>query len=200
MGILEILSQFFGFIISFLPRYTIIKTTHAGVKFARGNNVVELNSNNGIFLPVFSWPGLIYFKRSGIHIYWPLITEFVQVPIKRQTTKLEKQILTTKDGMTILVTGIVVYEVEDVVKLLTETWDYDDTIKDYATVCIQQTITTNNFIDIQNINLNEFLRKNLKPFGIKVIRVNLCDCATGKALLHMGISVENNIFNGAVYD
>lgn len=198
MGFLEVLSQFFNFIISFLPRYTIVKTTHAGVKFVRGNNVVELNSSNGIYFPVFSRSRLIDFQKSGIHIYWPIVTEVIQVPIKRQTTKLDKQILTTKDNQTILVAGIVVYEVDDVTKLLTETWDYDDTIKDYATVCIQKTITTNNFSDIQNINLNEELRKNLKPFGIKVIRVNLCDCATGRALLHMGINHETNIFNGVV--
>lgn len=200
MGILEIISQFFNFIISFLPRYTIIKTTHGGVKFVGGNIVTELSSSNGIFFPVFCRRWLIKFRKTGIHVYWPIVTEVIQVPIKRQTTKLDKQILTTKDDHTVLVAGIVVYEVDDVTKLLTETWDYDDTIKDYATVCIQKTITTNNFKDIQSINLNEELRKNLKPFGIKVIRVNLCDCATGRALLHMGVNNETNVYNGAVHE
>lgn len=200
MGILEIFSQFFSFIVSFLPRYTIAKTTHKGAKFVRGNHVVELNSENGLKLPVFGGRYLIKFQNSGIHIYWPLVTEVIMVPIKRQTTKLDKQILTTKDNKTVLITGIVVYEVEDVLKLLTETWDYDDTIKDYSTVSIQKTITTNNFEDIHNINLNEELRKNLKPFGIKVIRVNLCDCATGRALLHMGLSTEMHVYNGAVHE
>lgn len=181
MSIFEIISQCLNFLISFLPRYTIIKTTHEGVKFVHGNDIHKLTCQNGIW-------------GSGIHVYWPLVTEVIQAPIKRQSTRLEKQILTTLDGHTVLVTGILVYEVFDIVSLLTETWDYDDTIKDYATVAIMDAITSNIFEEITSIDLSEELKKNLEPFGINVIRMNFCDCATGRPILHLGIVNEHNFY------
>jgi regulator of protease activity HflC (stomatin/prohibitin superfamily) len=192
MQIFELISQFFNFIISFLPRYTIIKTTHAAVKFVMGNKVVVLTHENGIKLLNRKFR----IVNTGIHIYWPLVSEIIPWPTKRQTTRLEKQILTTKDGKTVIVTGIVVYEVDDVLKLLTNTWDHEDTIKDYATVIIQKSITGNNFDQIKDINFTRPLRSNLRAFGVKVIRVNLCDFATGNPLLHMGIENKTNIING----
>lgn len=150
-------------LISLVPRIVIVRSTHAGVRFARGHKAVV-------------W-------GPGLHWVWPAFDEWEVVPIKRQTTKPPIQRLTTSDGKTVVARGLVVYEVVDVEALLCETFDYDDTVNDLTTASVKAVVASNDFksllrsqrdVDHQLANR---LRKSLRMFGIRVKSVSLVDFA-----------------------
>lgn len=166
-----------------IPRLLIVRTTHAGVKFRYGSNVLELTHENGI-------------RGTGLHIYWPLVTECEIVPIKRQTTNLDAQYLDTADGRTVGVSGILVYEISDVVALLTKTYDYEDTIRDLALATIK-TVVIGRSMEALRANsadmdreLTRTLRSELRRFGVRTIRVTLSDIAPCRVLGHWGINLD----------
>lgn len=184
------------FIISFLPHIRLVDSTQGGIKLRFGNIPVPMTCNNGLWLPdVEDW---FKFKRSGLHIYWPILSKVMITAIKRQTKTLPKQMLTTKDGKTIYVSIIIVYEIFDPVKLLYNTWDQDDTIKDYGTYHLSELITESNFDDIMEIDLTEPLKVDLEQFGVNIIRVSFADFATGRPLLHIGMQQEQNHYHSEV--
>lgn len=155
-----------------------MRVTHAGVKFRYGNKVVPITANNGLF-------------GTGIHFYWPLLTEVDIVPIERRTTNLNAQYLTTSDKRSVGVSGICVFKVRDVSKLLTRTWDYQDTITDYGLAAVRNVVATNKFDDLLDptidVQLTKQLRKELNYYGIEVIKVSLNDYAEAFILGHIGV-------------
>jgi len=177
------LGEIFHALISLIPKLILIKTTHAGVKFKCGREIHVLQCDNGLpFIKKFSykWP-FIKFHKTGVHLYWPVVTECIVVPVKRQTTNLVPQYLCTLDNKSIGVSGIVVYEIIDVEKLLTECFDYEDTIRDLSLASIKVVVTSYTLPDLQRQSdavdkeLTLELRKELSRFGIRTIRVTLTD-------------------------
>lgn len=162
------LGQLFETLLSFIPHIKIVRPTHAGVKFRAGRYVHLMAHNNGCF-------------NSGIHFYWPILTEVEIVPIKRQTVNLVPQYISTKDDVVVGVSGIVVYEVSDVVKLLTECFDYDDTVRDFSLAAIKNIIGRKTYKEIQentkgfDIDLTVELHESLDDYGIKIINATLTD-------------------------
>lgn len=162
------LGDIFRALLKLIPQIILVRATHAGVKFRWGSHVIELRPDNGLF-------------KTGIHLYWPAVTEYEVVPVKRQTTNLQPQYLTTKDRKTIGVSGILVYEINDVIKLLTECYDYEDTIRDLALAAVKEVIIQYDFGYLQDNGkkidqeLSRTLREQLRRFGVKTIRVTLSD-------------------------
>jgi regulator of protease activity HflC (stomatin/prohibitin superfamily) len=167
-------------ILMLFPRLLIVRTTHEAVKWVRGSKVVLMKHDNGM---IRIFPLLVgRVRRTGLHFYWPLVTEHEIVPIKRQTTNLDPQYLETRDGQMVGVSGVFIYEVVDTVALLTECYDYEDTIKDLALASIKKIIVDNDYAVIRqkpheiDKKLTLQLRNDLKRFGIKTVRFTLSDC------------------------
>lgn len=145
-----------------IPRLLIVRQTHAGVKFVRGNKVIEL--------------------RPGIHFYWPLVTEVEVMPVARQTHNLVTQTLMTKDGQTIIIGAVVIYEINSIVDALSNNWDVSDTISDVTQMAVVNVVNNWNLSDLRaelsgkvENELSIETRKQLKPFGVKVIRCGVSD-------------------------
>ena len=193
------IGQIFDFLFSLLPTPIICRTTHEGVKFAAGDQVKVIRHDNGILWPymVKKWFP-VRFRNCGIHFYWPLTTQYELVPIKRQTTNLVAQYLCTADNKTVGASGIFVYEVADVEKLLTECFDYEDTIRDIALSCIKSVIVQHDQqyllenSDALDKELTKVLREQLRRFGIKTVRCTLTDFTQCKVLAHWGFDVSVN--------
>ena len=188
------LGQIINFFLSLLPSIFICEPTEEGVKFVYGSRIKLITHNNGLYMPSGFW-----FERTGIHVYWPIVTTQYLVPIKRQTINLVPQYLCTADNITVGVSSIVVYEVEDTIKLLTHCHDHDETIEDLALTVVKQVITENNFEFISSTadidgELTEKLITELKPFGVKVIKCTLSDFTRCKvhAMLGMNPYVQNS--------
>lgn len=154
------LIEWFGL---FVPRILILDTTQGAVKFRRGNEVTEL--------------------KSGIHVYWPIITIIKVWPIARQTIDLTAQTFETKDGKAVQVSGMIRYSVNDVVALLTETYDPDNTIRDTGMAVLHDVLIQYTWEEIREGMVNDVLPKELvkevqrelRVYGVKVWKVGIKD-------------------------
>jgi hypothetical protein len=143
----EWLGELANFVRSLFPQLAVVKQTHCAVKFVRGSKVKEL--------------------KPGLHVYWPCVTEYLEMPRVRQTVNLATQVILTHERKPVATSGIVVYEVADAVKALSKSFDVEDTIGD----------TT---------ELTKACRARLYQFGIKVKVCALTDLSTTQVVTLLG--------------
>ena len=138
-----------------IPRLLIVEETHAGVKFCRGKVVKIMN--------------------PGLHVWWPLVTKVQVYPTKRQSCNPSSQYLTTLDLKTVALQAMVVYDIVDVVKFLTYTFDGEDTIADYALTAISSVIRKTTFKQLMNkdLNLKDRLAEDLEEYGVRIVKAEL---------------------------
>jgi hypothetical protein len=157
----------------FIPRLSIIKATHGGVKFVRGWKVRQLD--------------------AGMHIWWPLTTELISYPIVRQADDLRAQTLTTRDQVCIATSALIVFEVSDIKTLLSTTYDPDTTIQEIALTAVLDTLTELTWDEIRDaprrrldIQLRSSARAALKPYGVSVIKMTLVDLSPCRVFRVLG--------------
>lgn len=160
----------FNWLGAFIPRWVIIDSTHAAVKFVRGSRVVAC--------------------AAGIIWYWPVTTNLVLHPIARQTANLKSQTIMTSDERTVIVGGLIVFEISDIEKVLAHTFDPDETIKDICLstihdVCCQLTWTelhAEQRSGALDRKLRAEAKKDLDRYGVRVIKMTLTDLAPCRVL------------------
>lgn len=156
------IAEWFG---KFFPRWEVIPTTHGGVKWVKGATVVVMN--------------------PGIHWYWPVTTVITLYPTARQTVNLRSQTLTLKDGKTVVVGGMLVYDIVDIEAILAHTWDPEETIRDIAAGALHDVICQHTWEELttrqRSGELDRALRrdakKDLDKYGVRVLRTTLTDLA-----------------------
>jgi regulator of protease activity HflC (stomatin/prohibitin superfamily) len=160
------LGQIFEALLKFFPRVTIVRATHAGVKWRWGYKVLPMN--------------------PGLHVWWPLVTDIEVVPIARQTISLPVQVQTTKDGKKAVIGTIVVYRIYDIVSAIGKrNWDVDSTVNDISQGAIARVIATHTFDEIMQgmadgsivKRLTHGVRRELRSFGIRVMQAKIVDLA-----------------------
>ncbi len=146
----------------FFPRLVIVRSTHAGVRFRHGSNPSQLD--------------------PGLRIYWPLVTEVEIIPTARQTHNLPTQALLTSDGKKVVVSGVVVYAINDVVATIARNWDVSDTLNDISMIAITKIITTHtldyllqHLTDEVQDKLTHETRRKLRRYGVAVYWTALTD-------------------------
>ena len=167
LGWIGAIVEWFG---QFLPRWTVVDTVHAWVKWRKGTDI----SSGG----------------AGIVWHWPAVSILKVYPVARQALDLRAQTLSTKEGKTVLVGGLLTFRVNDIERALTQTWDLDETVKDTALTAIHAVITKLTFDEIkageQDGSLNKSLRsearKVLDTYGIFVIKLSLTDLAPTRVI------------------
>ena len=165
MTALSWLGDIFETILRFLPHLRIVKVTQGGVKMRRGSEISVLT--------------------PGLWSYWPIITTLDVVTTVRDTVDLNGQTFTTKDGKSVLVSGMVMYAVSDVQKRLTTAPDYTNTICDVAMNVIHDVLIQYEWQQIRDgINtgtlgkeLKKEAQRELRSFGIEIISLGLKDLA-----------------------
>ncbi len=145
-----------------IPRLLIIRQTHAGVKFVGGSRVIEL--------------------KSGIHFYWPLVTDVEVMPVARQTHNLTTQVLMTADKQTVAIGAVVIYKISNIVDALSNNYDISDTIGDVTQMAVMKVVSTRLLAELQGElsgkvenDLSIEVRKRLKHFGVEVERCGISD-------------------------
>ncbi len=153
----------------FIPRIIIVRATHGGVRWRRGNIVKPL--------------------APGLHWYWPITTEIEVIVTARQTLAIPDQVLTTRDGKKVTVKTLVVYRIPDVVRAIgQQNWDIDCTITDLTQAAVVCVIATHSYdeivVGIRDDSLTKTLtvgvRKELRKFGVHISRCRLVDFAECK--------------------
>jgi regulator of protease activity HflC (stomatin/prohibitin superfamily) len=145
-----------------IPRLIIIRSTHGGVKFVGGKKVVEL--------------------KPGLAIFWPLITIVEIMPVARHTHNLSTQVLTTKDGHSVVIGAVVIYEINNIVDCLSNNWDISDTIGDVTQMSVVKIVSNWNLAELKaelmgkvENELTIETRRRLKHFGVAVERCGISD-------------------------
>lgn len=154
----------------FIPRWEIVDTVHGAIKFVRGARVVALG--------------------PGIHWYWPVLTEFHVYPIARQAVDLRAQTLVTTDDKVVVVGGLIVYEIEDLEKILAHTYDPDQTIRDITISAIHDVCCAMTWADLKreqqrgtlDTKLRRESQKGLSDYGVRVLKTTLTDLAPCRVL------------------
>lgn len=167
---LELLSQAIHFITAFIPRMGIMLASHRGIRYRQGKHVSEIT--------------------PGIYWYWPLFTEIHARAIKRQTVSVPTQTVYAKCKLSISAGCVVVFEINDIIKALYETWEIDETIVDEAEALLGQVIGAiedpETSITDLNRTLTHEMRRRLARYGVSVKRANLRDFAPSKVYRVIG--------------
>jgi regulator of protease activity HflC (stomatin/prohibitin superfamily) len=169
-GALAWVSEIARWVGQFVPRWVIVDTTHGAVKFVRGSKVVALG--------------------PGWHLYWPLTTNFTLYPTARQAADLRTQTVVTRDGRSIAVGGLIIYEISDIELIVAHTFDPDQTIKDISMtvvhdVCCQKTwdeITAAQRTGELDREMRREAKKQLDSYGVRVLKTMLTDLAPCRVL------------------
>ena len=151
----------FEAILSFVPRIVKIRSTNRGVKFKCGK------------YPILWEPGL--------HLYIPAFSDYMDRPVVRQSIELPKQLLFTNDGKQIAIKGIVIFDIPDLFKLITETYDESEILADFAVEIIGEVISECSLAEIKTnrkkikSTIYNRLKIDLEKYGVNVTRFSLKD-------------------------
>lgn len=162
-----------------VPRVSIIKSTHKGVAFVRGKNIRVV--------------------EPGLYVWWPLVTECQFYPVVRQSLDLPTQVLTTEDDLAVIISGVVVYTVNDIKTALTDQWDMNETIRVLSQAALRDVVCSVPFAYInQNRSqvesrLKTALKRELTPYGIDVVDAKLTDFARTNVLAIAGANIGSGI-------
>jgi regulator of protease activity HflC (stomatin/prohibitin superfamily) len=172
--------QWFG---DLVPDWDLLERTNGGIKFKPGDKIEVLV------------PGKLYW-------WWPATMSVQTLPIKRQTLSFNQR-LTTKDEITISCNTVIVYEVEDVVKAIVETHDFEDTIVEVSQKLTVKPIMSREFAAIRedmaesNEMRNELTRAArslLGEYGVRVLDAYVSDFTETRVFSHEGhgLAIEDD--------
>lgn len=157
-----------------IPRWALLQIDEGGVKYLPGGRVKVL-------LP-------------GIYWWWPVTTNVVTIDIRRQTLTFGQR-LTTKDDVTVQCNTVIVFTVDDVVKAIVDTTDFEDTIGEVAQKLTMKPVMSREFravcddIADNNEMRNEVTRgakKLLSDYGVNVLDGYVCDFTRTRVFSHEG--------------
>ena len=162
------IGQIAAWIGQWIPRWQIFDVTTAGVKYVKGQPKEC--------------------KAGRIHWYWPVTTTLDSYPVARQADDLRSQTIVTADDRTIVVGGMVVYEVTDIMLLLPHVFRASQAIKDLVLTCIHDVCCKMTWEELKagqrkgtlDTKLKNAAREALTEYGVRVIKVQLTDLAQAR--------------------
>ncbi len=178
---LDWIGQIAEWIGKLFPRWLIMPVNMGGVKYVGGSKVVALG--------------------PGIHWYWPARTLVDTYPTARQTDNLPSQSLMTAEHRVINVGAMVIYEVEDVARLLSSTHSAQRAIQDITlaaihAVCCEMTLTdlhTEQRRGTLDTKLKNAAKKQLEDYGVRVLKVQLTDLSPSRVLRLVQSTQQDNL-------
>ena len=102
------LGEIFKYLLSFIPRPLIARTTQGGVKWIKGKKVKEI--------------------KPGFGFYWPFTTSYEIIAVVRQGMVIKPKGLATRDLTNVSMGFTMVFRISNVVKALTEVDNIFETI------------------------------------------------------------------------
>ncbi len=181
---LEFLNDFFTWLVTYFPNLDLMQANYGGVRFRRGGKVKEI--------------------KPGLYVYWPLITTVKEIQVKRQSIEVQQE-LTTKDGITVMVKTVIVFTVEDVMKALVDTVDFDDTTEEMGQKGTVHAVMSRDFsqivVDMVSSNdirneVTQGARSALRPFGVKVEDAFISSFGKTTIFSHAGEGSFGPVFGG----
>lgn len=110
----------------------------------------------------------------GYHWYLPCISEIRSCYITRQELDLPEQILTTSDGVVVIISASIVYRIFGVVKALINTQDYVSTVVEVAQRAVSEIVTSSTSEEVLHHSLGfdqaliTVAQKELADYGLNI--------------------------------
>ena len=155
------LGDIFKFIFSLFPHIVIVRKTHAGICWRYG-------AHERIWDP-------------GLHVYWPLVSEYELYPTVEQTINLQTQTLVTADNCTIAVGGIIQIRIDRVGDILGKVFDPEQTVSDVCMVALRRVITQRTMDELRKESdrldgeLQAAVQAKVAAYGVYVLAAALSD-------------------------
>lgn len=164
------LGAIFEWVGRWVPRIIIVDTIHQAVKFVWGKNIVPLG--------------------PGWYLWWPISTTVTLYPTARQACNLQAQTITTKDGKTVIVAGLLVYEITDIVAAVATTYEPEETAKAIVLAAVHDICTQYTWEELQSHirdgklarEMRAEAKKDLDKYGVRVFNLTLTDLAPCRVL------------------
>jgi regulator of protease activity HflC (stomatin/prohibitin superfamily) len=189
LGWIGQIASWFG---QFFPHWQIVQTTQGGVKMRafRLRDVFLFRPHTMTVVAL----------SPGLHTFWPFATALLIYPTARQATDLRPQVFVTKDDKTVLVGGLIVYEIGDIEAILASTFDPDDTIKDIALTAVHDVCSQLTWDDLKSRqrdgsldrDLRREAKKDLGRYGVTVLKMTLTDLAPCR-VIKLANSMSNTV-------
>lgn len=165
------ISEFFRAAAQIVPRFSVVNGKEGGVAWVRGK-------------PRKIPSGCLYF-------YWPVWTEVEWVELRRRTMNLATQVVMLQNKP-VAVSAVVVYEVVDTLKALTEVQDYEEALQDLALYAVRNALYDVTLAKLASdeasveTSMRRELTKRVKRYGIKVHDVFLSNVSPCRTLMLLG--------------
>lgn len=170
------IGQIAEFVGKFIPRLVIMIPSLGAVKYTGrlfGKEAMRVTAHG-----------------AGLHVYWPLVSAWEVYPTARQTDDLRTQTITTADGKTIAVSGLITYEVYDLLKLLPTTFEAAKAISEITLTSIHDVLSRMTWEEMcleqrkgtLETKLRNATKRQLDDYGVKVVRVQLTDMAPARVI------------------
>jgi len=131
---------------------------------------------NGKFLKIWT---------AGRHYKIPYFDDVLNHHVSTTTIALSPQSLTTKDGQSIVVKGMIKYKVTDIHAFLILVNDAKDAMVDSTMGIIRETVNERDWVEVQTGKIDGLISsrvtKAMKEYGIAVEKVTLTDMAIMKS-------------------
>lgn len=167
-----------------LNPFEVVEYYNRGVKLRLGRVVKDRHGNVKVLEP-------------GLHWRWPFIEVIASHMVKPTTMDLSEQTLTTKDGLSIVVRGVLKYEVSDVATLLLEVDSPQAAVADMSMGIIRDAFVERDWKECNDPSLPGQIaikiRREAKRWGINVLQLTLTDLAIMKSFRLLNSYSEKNI-------
>lgn len=163
-----------------VPRWDICEPTHRAVKLT-GSIFASLIGRQRMKVRTI---------EPGLYWYWPVRSRIIKYPVVRQSVDLSSQSLTTADGKPIMVSTVLVIEISDIEKAVTQNYDVDDTIREVGAAAAVSCVAPRRWVELRkafarkeiNAELKTSASKILRKYGVRVIEARFTDCVIHTAL------------------
>ena len=117
--------------------------------------------------------------NPGIHFKVPFFDLVIEHTVVPTTMRLYSQSLTTKDEKSIVVEGIIKYQISDIKVFLLEVNDAVDAIADMTQAIVKTIIMERTWEECKSVEIDNIItkkaRSEAKKWGIEIIQVTLSD-------------------------
>jgi regulator of protease activity HflC (stomatin/prohibitin superfamily) len=160
-----LIAQWIG---AFIPRWVILDSTEAAVKYVKGR------------------PKLC--QSGQVHFYWPVTTLWQTYPTARQTDRLESQTMETTDGKAFIIAGTITYQVVDLMALLTTTHNAMTNTQELAASAVHDVCCEYSWAELQDkqkrgvlkTELKNEAQKQLRDYGVQVLKLQITSMARAR--------------------
>lgn len=124
--------------------------------------------------------------EPGLHWKWPLAERVIPVETCVTTHRLQPQTITTKDDVSVVVAGIVKYQINDVREYITKIWDQGDVLNDAVAGAVHDAVSARTYPELTAERPAEGVLKaargEVNKYGFQLLRFTFTDFGRTKSL------------------